>query len=285
MTTLATAAEAHQDRLLARADRSADAAERVVRKVWRRLLDVIKAGGSHFEVHAAALAALRSLPTVANNVLDDLAGTARDAAEWSAEAIVRRLTAAQREHILRTRPAQPRQPLLEDDRFREIEKLVLPPLPLDRIHAVVYQAGWVERVQALTSLANPVVLAARIANGVQSGQSVAEIARDIRPALQGVQSAARRVARTAGLWIAHEAELHTYEQLGDMVRGYQVHAVLDHATRPEHRARDGRKYYREPKAGQDGFDEMPRPPRESPKDGSTWSWNCRCFLSPILDVA
>lgn len=262
MTTLATAAESHQSRLLRRADKSADAAERAVRKVWRRLLDIIQAGGPHFAVFAAARAALHSLPAVANDVLDDLAATAQDAAKWTAAELSRRTD---------TRV------VYED--IREIEKLVLPPLPLDRIHAVVYQAGWVDRIQALTRLAQPETLAARIANGVQNGDSIAAIARDIRPALQGVQSAARRVARTAGLWIAHEAELHTYEQLPDVILGYQINAVLDRATRPEHRARDGRKYYREPKKSQDGFDVMPRPPREA--DGS-WAFSCRCWLEPIL---
>ena len=109
------------------------------------------------------------------------------------------------------------------------------------------------------------------------------IAADIRPAVQGVVTSARRVARTAGLWIAHEAELHVYEEgLSDIVVGYTVRAVVDEATRKKHRERNGTAYYRHPKAGQLGYDSMPRPPRESPKDGGGWSFNCRCFLDPIL---
>ena len=268
-----TTAEAHQSRLLARADRSADAAERAVREIWRRLLAAIQSGGSYPVVFQAARAALRGLPSVAGAVLDDLGQVYRDAAAWSAKSVIRRMTRAQAENALRRRG------LIEHRYVHDIQKLILPPLPLEQIHAVVYQAGWVGRVQSLTGLANPDALAARLAFGVQAGESVAKLAAEIRPLVQGVQTAARRVARTAGLWIAHEAELATYEQLGDMIEGYEIHAVLDHATRPEHRKRDGWKFYREPKGGQRGFDQMPRPPREA--DGS-FAWNCRCWLEPIL---
>lgn len=261
----------HQDRLLARADSAADAVEQVIRDLWQQLLDIIHAGGHHFEVLHKARVMLRSLPSASHAVVDALARLAQSAAADAAQHIARKLSPSQRAALL-----------LEDEfEFHEIERLILPPLPMDRIRQVIHAAGWEERLTALTRLAQPDVLAARIANAVQAGQSVAQIARDIRPVLQGVQTSARRVARTAGLWIAHEAELHTYEQLGDMIIGYQVHAVLDHATRPEHRRRDGFKYYRRPSGNRRGFDQMPRPPREA--DGS-WAYNCRCFLEPILQV-
>lgn len=267
-----------QDRLLARADRAADSAESVVRGVWLRLLAAVEAGGPYFVVRRRAAAALRSLPAAAHAVRAELGGVARDAARWAAEALAKTLTADRRAKLLLRRRG-----VLE----REDEPLadplvghILPSLTTGQVDAVLLRHGWGERLQALTRLVEPEALASEVATLVSGGKTIDEIARLIRPRVQGVQTAARRVARTAGLWVAHEAELHTYDQLGDLVVGYEVRAVLDHATRPEHRKRDGTKYYREPKAGQKGMKDMPHPPRES--DGS-WAFNCRCFLVPLLD--
>lgn len=279
---------AHQDRLLARADRVADAAEKVVRGVWDQLLAIIENGIERGRwnwqgTFTSASAALRSLPQAAHIVTRDLVSTARDSARWTAVNIVEHLPAEKRAALAR------RHGILEaedTDAFHapardplDLATLILPALEEHQIVAVIYAAGWMDRLKALTSLAQPDVLAAQIATGIQQGQTIQEIARAIRPTVAGVQASARRVARTAGLWIAHEAELSTYDQLGDMIEGYQVNAVRDHVTRPEHRQRSGTRYYRVPKAGQLGFDKMPRPPREA--DGS-WAFNCRCWLEPIL---
>ncbi len=302
MPALAALADAHQERLLARADRTADAAERAVRAVWLDLLAVIRAGGPWFQVHAAASRVLRSLPGAAYVAIEDLVEVARDSAKWTAGAVVGKLDEAQRARVFSTKSptfipnANPFitesigsntelrafSTLLETERGDPeslLVGLILPPIGRDDVLRVIYAAGWTERLQALTRLAAPEALASRIATLVTAGESIAKIAREIRPLVQGVQASARRVARTAGLWVAHSAELTTYEGLSEIIEGYQVHAVLDHATRPEHRKRDGTKYYRVPKAGQKGFEEMPRPPREA--DGS-WAFNCRCYLSPIL---
>lgn len=277
MPSLAALADAHQERLLARADRTADAAERAVRKVWLALMAAIKAGGPWFQVQRACVAALRSLPEAAHIVAEDLAGVAQDSARWTAETIAEKLTDRQALTLLRRRG------LIEAERGDLTDLLIgviLPPISAEQVNQVLFAHGWLERLKSLTRLADPITLASRIASLVQDGVPISTIAREIRPVVQGVQTAARRTARTAGLWIAHSAELHTYETgLPELIEGYQVRAVLDHATRPEHRKRDGRKYYREPKSGQKGFGEMPRPPREA--DG-TWSFNCRCWLSPIL---
>lgn len=277
MPSLLEKIDAHQDRLLARADRTADAAERVVRRIWLDLVAAIKAGGPWFRVQRACAHILKSLPQAAHIVAEDLAGVAQDSAQWTAETLVEKLTERQAREVLRRRGV-----LFEAERG-EVEQMligaILPTISVEQVNQVLFAHGWLDRLKAMTKLADPETLASRIASLVQDGFSISSIAREIRPVVQGVQASARRVARTAGLWIAHEAEFHTYEQLGTMVSGYQIHAVLDHATRPEHRKRDGRKYYREPRAGQRGFGEMPRPPREA--DGK-WAFNCRCFLSPIL---
>jgi hypothetical protein len=285
MPSLTTLHDERQDLLLARADRTADAAERVVRRVWLDLLAAIREGGAHVRTRCAAI--LRQLPHAAAIVAQDLAGVAQDSARWTARHVAAELTAEQRERVLRGRVLPtgiyPKvESLFEDERGQDdplLVGLILPTLTGDQVNAVLRDHGWFDRIQKLTRLANPDTLAARIGALMQAGESIQKIAREIRPLVQGVQTSARRVARTAGLFIAHEAELATYEGLAEMIEGYTIHAVRDHATRPEHLKRDGTKYYRNPKPGQRGLDEMPRPPREA--DG-TWAFNCRCWLSPLL---
>lgn len=273
------AVEAHQERLLARADGSSDAAERHVRRVWSRLLEVMRAGGPMPLVYRAALAALNELPAVAVPVLDDLVKAHRDAATWTAEQLATTIPHRRRTRILKRRG------LLEADAATTADLLIdaiLPPLDTEAVRRVVYGSGWFQTIQSLTRLAAPESLAAQIAGAVQAGQTVQQIAATIRPFVQAVQTSARRVARTAGLWVAHQAEADVYRGLeGDVIAGYTVRAVLDSRTRPEHRARDGQQFWCRPTGGQKGLAEMPRPPRE--KDGS-WSFNCRCFLVPILSA-
>lgn len=271
------AIDAHQERLLVRANGSSDAAERHVRRVWSRLLEVMRAGGSWPVVYHAAGAALAQLPGVAIAVAEDLVKAHRVAAKWTAEQLAETIPHRRRTRILRNRG------LLEADAATTADLLIdaiLPPLDADAVRRVVYGSGWLQTIQQLTKLASPESLAAQIAGAVQAGQTVQQIASTIRPFVQGVQTSARRVARTAGLWVAHQAELDVYRGLeNDVIAGYTVRAVLDSRTRPEHRARDGQQFWCRPSGGQKGLSEMPRPPRE--KDGS-WAFNCRCFLAPIL---
>lgn len=273
-----SAANLHQLRLLARADQSADRAETAIGRTWGELLRAIRAGGSWPAVFDAARQVLHTLSAAATDVGHDLAALHRDAATWTAEHLVATLPRRVCLALLRRRG------LLEDvaNETQLLAGSLLPPLDPFSIRRVVYGSGWVQSFQRLTRLAAPDVLASRIAGLVQQGQTVQQIARAIRPVVQGVQVSARRVARTAGLWIAHEAERDVYRGLeNDLIIGYQVNAVLDQATRPEHRKRDGQRFYFRPQAGQRPMNECPHPPREA--DGSL-AFNCRCFLTPILSV-
>lgn len=96
-----------------------------------------------------------------------------------------------------------------------------------RAAELVHNTGWEARMNQLTRLADPRQLAEAIAQGVAAGEAPAKLAKRIRPLVGNVASAARRVARTEAIRVAHEIELEGYEQLGDMVVGYQVHALLD----------------------------------------------------------
>lgn len=272
------AIDSHQERLLARADRSADAAERGIRRVWVDLLRSIRAGGPWLTVYQRAAHILRQLPAVAHDVAADLVGLHRDAATWSAGKLATTLPRYARAHLLR------RAGLLEDAASETdlLAGVLLPPLDAQAVARVVYGSGWWQTFQSLTTLGAPDSLAARIAAGVTQGLSVQRIAASIKPFVQDVQASARRVARTAGLYVAHEAERHVYSQLeGDLIAGYTVRAVIDRVTRPTHRARDGQQFHCRPVGNQRPMSECPHPPKEA--DGS-WAFNCRCWLEPILSV-
>lgn len=111
--------------------------------------------------------------------------------------------------------------------------------------------------------------------------SDAEVARqDVRANGAAGPTAWLSCIRHESIPVSGDEQLDMHERhAGDLIIGYQIHAVLDEQTRPEHRERDGTVYYRDPGPGQKGMDEMPRPPREA--DGNM-AWNCRCMLTPVL---
>jgi SPP1 gp7 family putative phage head morphogenesis protein len=132
----------------------------------------------------------------------------------------------------------------------------------------------------LTKLFDVDRIAAQVWQGIADGKDRRAIANLLSKSLNNDMVAARRVARTEGLRVATAVHLKTAEQLGDMIEGYQIHATLDSRTRPEHRARHGTIFYRNPKPGQKGFNEMPQPPVDP---GGVLAYNCRCFLTPVFD--
>lgn len=172
-----------------------------------------------------------------------------------------------------------------------VSGLTLPPPSQSQIDRIVRSSGWQSRIAASTRLASPEALATQIAAGLANGRTVQQIARDIAPMLEGVQASARRVARTEGVRVAHEVQMEAYAELGDLVIGYTIRAVSGNPySRDWHVKRSGTKYYRDPKPGQKGFRQMPRPPMEAedpaerPAGASPVAFNCLCWLEPILDV-
>lgn len=279
---LRPAIEQHQDRIFARTQRAANAAERAVRGVWSELLAVMRAGGPYAVVWHQVQSIVASLPyRVRFELADDLAELGRQSHALAVSAIADHLPARASDR-LRTR-------LHEDLGGAEASK-IFPAPSLDTINRIIFSSGWQDRVGFLTRLADPGVLATQIATGLSQGQTVQQIAAAVRPAVQGVQTSARRVARTEGMRVAHEIQMEAYEDLGELVVGYQIHATLDEHTRPWHRRRDGTTYYRDPKPGQKGFAQMPRPPMESPdltdRPPRTpfIAPNCRCYVTPVLDI-
>lgn len=155
---------------------------------------------------------------------------------------------------------------------RAIRGAVLAAPTLEDIHRIVFANPWSMRlVRAIR--APGAVLAAAIAADPASAE---EIAR--RP-FEVATNTVSRVAAAESVRVAHQAQFETWEQLGDVIVGYQINAVRDNATRPAHFQRHGTIYYRDPQPGQLGFNQMPHPPREA--DG-TIAHNCRCFLTPVF---
>jgi len=174
---------------------------------------------------------------------------------------------------------------LTDDAARDLfRQLIFPPPDRKTIRAVVYQSDWIARLQTQTSLAGPDEIARAVVKNLADGGKVRDLARSLLPVVNGVRATARRIARDETMHATHAMQHQAWAQVGEMVVGFQVHAVLDDRTRPEHRARNGQTFYKQPTGNQRGMDECPQPPRESPKDGSKWAYGCRCFTSPLLLV-
>lgn len=157
---------------------------------------------------------------------------------------------------------------------------ILPAPSPAAVQRVVYSSGWPARLARETGLAAPADVARVVSRGMVGGRSIRDIAGDLSPVVQGVGATARRIARDEVQRVSNEAQWEAWAEIDDMIAGYQIHAVLDSRTRPEHRARDGTVYWKTPKPGQKGLDEMPRPPMEA--SGKT-AFGCRCVLSPVWD--
>jgi hypothetical protein len=214
-------------------------------------------------LQAAIVRVLDQLRAVPAAVAEELAAAAVTTARVTRADLIERL---------------PRRPLREhwlDD--------LLPNPTREQVDSVVYSAGWAGRLGRLTSLSSAETLAAMAATVAGQGGGPRDWLAAILPLVERDRVVARRVARDASLHVAHEVEMASWESLGeDWVIGYQIHAVRDARTRPDHLARDGTRYYRTPGPGQLGFDAMPRPPFEAAKDGGKLAYNCRCWISPIL---
>lgn len=180
------------------------------------------------------------------------------------------------------------EPVLEEfpeERQRDIfAELLFPPPDAETVTEILYQRvngqNWFENLARVAhDYASPEKLAAVVSTGFAEGKTPQQIAKAMMPLVNNVRSTAVRLARTHSMRVAHEIQMRTYQGLGELCIGFQIHATLDEVTRPAHRTRHGTIYYKEPKASQKGLEEMPQPPLEA--DGSV-AWNCRCHLSPVL---
>ncbi len=158
-------------------------------------------------------------------------------------------------------------PVRDEDQRDFISDLLFPPLSVERVAAILQRpiAGrtWLQDLSQATRLASPDVVASIIANGFSAGLNPREIAALLRPAVQGVQTSARRVARTYGMQVAHRVQMDAHEQLGDLVIGYTVRSAKSPNSRKWHVQRSGTEYFLNPKKGQKGMAQCPHPPLEA----------------------
>lgn len=292
---LAARSGTRQVEVVLRADRATDAVDRAVLRVWRDLLKLAKDGHWH-QAQDQAHQLGRTLPTLIHfELAQELARLARWGRKVSVTNIRRSVPVSALRHLaarrglvhLREAEGEPEITVSYTDflaPFRagldlrsapdslgSLVAILFPPPSEQHVEQIVYASGWERRIGAGTGLAPADRIAQVLGYGLAAGQSQQEIAVRLQPIVQGVQSSARRVARTEALRVAATVQHETDQQLGDLVVGYQIHATLDQNTRPEHAARNGTIYYAHPKAGQPGYDQMPHPPQEA--DGSM-AWNC-----------
>lgn len=286
----------HRDQavIVARADRAATAVDRVVAAVWSELLQVLRDANPHnwLTTYARIAHLLAGLGQRLQRELHaDLVELAKSASRRTVGDLKKLAGGEARE--AETLP-DPLVPGIDVMQLVRIGAAVLPreivfEAPSERdLLSIVHRGDWWNRIAALTKLADPGAVASAVVAGYADGKTQQQIARDIRPLLQGVQSSARRVARTEGVRIGHEMQMAGWDQLGDAVIGYQIHSARRTNSRPWHVKRDKTIYYKDPRPGQKGLYQMPRPPLEAPDPAERPAGapqvasDCLCFLTPVL---
>lgn len=277
-----------------RIDRQADKIDRQTEKIWRKILAIISLSPMSSDMQRQITLLLREIQSVA---MAGVADALRDAVQRSRlrtaatladkvpiEYLSLAMASEKNNAIARTRIAEGRRATPAER--RRIEAQLLPDEDEETVDRIVYspsgQTTWQQRMAQQTSLASPESVAQDVTMGMLRGETPGQLARRMAPTVQNVRTTARRVARTESTRCSTEANLEIYENLGDIIIGYQINATMDWRVRPHHAARNGTIYYRNPRPGQESMLRMPRPPIE--EDG-TVAHNCRCNLSPVFQPA
>lgn len=285
-STLAAKFSLHQDKQLSVADNLADTLDKKLQTILNRMVRVLRSKSGPTEKKYAIRSDLYKVILITNQIM--ARGLSHMANTSHADAATVLVKTIPKGHLgLITE----RKPVLEDRKAEieaQIKDMVFDPLSQEKIETIVRggpaygRKSWHARLAQQTELAPPEHLATILTQDFNGRKTPAELARVLKDHVQGVASTARRVARNESMRIAHESRMDAYEDLGDMVIGYQIHATMDTRVRPEHAARSGTIYYKKPTADQLGLDKMPRPPIE--EDG-TVAHNCRCWITPVLSVS
>jgi len=181
-------------------------------------------------------------------------------------------------------PAWAAAPLTPAQARQWIAQLVFPPLDVQTLINTwrnqprqTVAAPLIHRLSSRlwTSVAK-LQIESQLTAGLAAGENVEQLTKRIRSVTSALAWQARRIARTEGRRALERDHLdRTTDTLGDMIQGIKIQAVLDNRTRPEHAARNGKMYYRQP----DGSyrDEAGLPAPELPD-----APNCRCTYVPML---
>jgi hypothetical protein len=273
-----------QDAIRGHVNAASDAADRAVATLWAELLKALKTTQGPAADYRRLLAILRRIPPA---ILDTFGARM--------SRVYRLAHRAAGQSVLAAAPVLLREDQAdEDDPLAALKELLLPPAPEDLIWRalapLIIPADWEALGDGAHDRKLPYQVAAEIANAMSQGQTQFELATALRPYVDGSRVRARRAARTFGMHVAHVAQVDAWGRLGDMVTGYQIHATPNSCppSRKWHQQRSGTVYYRKPSGAQKGFEQMPRPPMEAPDPAERpagtprISWNCLCFLTPVL---
>jgi SPP1 gp7 family putative phage head morphogenesis protein len=284
-STLAARFNLHQEGMIADSEKIADKADKDLQAMWRDMDKVIfKSKASLMEKSSQIhLLLTKTIHGLFSTLYHGFVETTKVSYSEAGLVVVQTLPQAYL-HLL-SYPMQEERKSKEEREAEAVQAAIFPPMHEEKVHDIVYGTTlgttWNARLAQQTNLGNLQHIARKIAQDFAAGKSPQGISESIRPLVQGNAAAARRIARTECQRIAHESRMETYEKLGDLVIGYQIHATMDSRVRPHHAARSGTVYYKNPQPHQLGIQHMPRPPID--EDG-TVAHNCRCWITPVLKL-
>lgn len=272
---------------LIKGDVLGDKASDAVGKVWRKIAHLLRRKKQPPNFYHRLESLLWEVLNTAHDTLGDgLEEIASSASATTQNLLFAALPPGHRNLLASTKAANPAlEAKATPAEEKEIKSMLFKPQSLAKAKAIVTAptagVSWQARLAQQTKLGEPKQLASIITQWRNSGKTPKEMEKAMLPFVQGVRTTARRVARTEAQRVASMTRMETYEELGDLAVGYQIHATMDSHTRPHHAARSGQIYYKKPKPGQLGLDKMPQPPHEP--DGSV-AFNCRCYITPVMDI-
>lgn len=173
-----------------------------------------------------------------------------------------------------------------------LKEVVFAPMKRSVKQAILVTSQVVERISRTIRGITASVLLSVITQGQSKGLDQKEIGKKLlEPIAQIVKSNVQRATRTATSIATNKANMESYQKLGKMLIGFQLHThPPDPGSRWWHLKRRFNKYYFKPKEGQLGMGAMPNPPFE-PLDPSLrpakepfCAYNCRCWLKPIVRI-
>lgn len=290
-SVLAARLGTHQCQAFLRSESLADRVDGAVRRAWEAEWRKLRGHGDSHDLHHRLASAIRRLVAVATEVISDglhwqVAMTHREARR----VVLSSLPAAHRAALVAARSPAPALTEETDKNKRQQDEIVFPSPTKQKTESIV-SGSWVSRIAKHLAAAVPNALQAivgawRLGVGMvlktlQPAGKPKEIKEFLEPLVDDLRTDARKIARTDGQRVAMGTRKGIYDELGSLVLGYQIHALMDSHTRPHHAERSGTTYWVNPEPGQLGLDQMPHPPTEP--DGSL-AFNCRCWLTPILDI-
>ena len=162
---------------------------------------------------------------------------------------------------------------------RTINKTIFPGIPKEQIRSIILNRNIPERI--LKRLQKSGMSPKVVSNLIKIQADPLRRSAMVSQYFQTMRTQAYTISRTSMSGMVSQVSKMAFNSLPNDLVGFQVHGILDDRIRPAHRERNGTIYYKKPRYGNAGFDQMPNPPLEA--DGSV-AHNCRCWLTPVLNL-